>query len=403
MTDVVFYFQVHQPFRLQRGATSVETLFDDALNKFVLERVAERCYLPTNQVLLDAIEATGGRFRCSFSVSGVALEQMELWAPEVLDSFRALLATGSVEMLCETSQHSLAALVDEVEFAAQVEKQRATLKRLFDVTPTSFRNTELIVDEPIARQVEALGFQKLMGEGADQLLDWRVPYVPYRVRGTSRLSLLLRAYSYSDDIAFRFSNRAWPAYPLMADTFAEWLDRVPHEAPFIGLFMDYETFGEHQPKDTGILDFLGALPEFVLAKPRFRFRTPAEIDTEPVGELAYPRTFSWADAERDVSAWLGNPMQRAAFDAIWSIAGKARAAADAGAPELLEAWRKLTTSDHTYYISTKFAAASDGDVHEYFSPYDSPHAAYLVAMNAIGILERRLRELAPSTSSHSAP
>ena len=212
----------------------------------MLKRVAERCYLPMNAVLREAIEDTEGRFRCAFSISGPVLRQFEAWAPEVIESFRELLDTGCVEMLGETDQHSHAALGDPEEFALQVEAHRANIERVFDVRPTTFRNTELVVAEDIARQVEDLGFDVLLGEGADQLLAWRAPHVVYRPRGCERLKLLLRAYTYSDDIAFRFSNKEWPAYPLLADTFAGWLDEVPEEAPFVGLFMDYETFGEHQ-------------------------------------------------------------------------------------------------------------------------------------------------------------
>ncbi len=396
MTSICFYFQVHQPFRLRRytyfDIGSSHDYFDDELNEAVLGRVAERCYLPMNELLREAIEATEGRFRCAFSISGPALRQFEAWAPEVVDSFRALFATGAVELLGETDQHSHAAVGDPEEFALQVEEHSAHLARVFDVRPTTFRNTELVVDEDLARRVEELGFDTLLGEGADQLLGWRTPHVAYRPAGCERLSLLLRAYSYSDDIAFRFSNEEWCAYPLMADTFAGWLDEVPEEAPFVGLFMDYETFGEHQAAETGIFEFMRALPGHVLENPRLDFATPAEVSARhaPAAELAYPRPISWADAERDLSAWLGNHMQRAAHGALYDIAAAARAAP----PELYDAWRKLSTSDHTYYMSTKFAADSDGDVHEYFSPYDTPHDAFITYMNVLEDLSTRIEEAA---------
>ena len=410
MTAVCFYFQVHQPFRLRRYSYfdigESHDYFDDGLNEDVARRVAERCYLPMNQLLLEAIEATEGRFRCAFSISGTALAQFEQWVPEVLDSFRALIATGAVELLCETSQHSLAALAEppdlgetpgfgREEFAAQVETQRATLLRLFDVRPTTFRNTELILDEGICREIEELGFEAVVGEGAEPLLGWRHPYVVYRPRGCERLSLLLRAYHYSDDIAFRFSNKEWAGYPLMADTFAGWLDEVPADAPFIGLFMDYETFGEHQWTETGIFDFMRALPGYVLENPRLSFATPAEVVREhpAESELPFPRPISWADAERDLSAWLGNHMQRAAHRAAYDLAPLARAAAEAGSPELYAEWRKLTTSDHTYYMSTAHVADSDGDVHEYFSPYDTPHDAFITFMNVVEDLSARIDEV----------
>ena len=394
MTSICFYFQVHQPCRLQPYSYfdigSSKGYFDESLNELVLKRVAERCYLPMNALLLEAIEETEGRFRCAFSLSGTVLEQLERWAPEVVESFRSLFETGAVELLCETSHHSHAALGDPEEFVLQVETQRETLLRLFDKRPTTFRNTELVIDEAIAKRVEDLGFTALLGEGADQLLGWRTPHVVYRPRGCSKLALLLRAYVYSDDIAFRFSNKEWPAYPLLADTFVEWLDEVPEEAPFIGLFMDYETFGEHQAKETGIFDFMRALPGFVLENPRFDFSTPDELARRhrPAAELAYPRSISWADAERDVSAWLGNHMQREAHKALYELSKAARSAES----ELYEAWRKLSTSDHTYYMSTPFAADSDGDVHEYFSPYDRPHDAFITYMNVVEDLASRITD-----------
>ena len=410
MTSVCFYFQVHQPYRLRRyGYFDIgesREYFDDGLNEAIARRVAERCYLPMNALLREAIEATDGRLRCSFSISGTALAQFEAWVPEVIESFRGLVDTGAVELLCETSQHSLAALADPEEFRAQVETQRATLARLFDVRPTSFRNTELILDEGICKQVEDLGFDAVVGEGAEPLLGWRHPSLVYRPRGCDRLALLLRSYHYSDDIAFRFSNKEWPGHPLMADTFAGWLDEVPEEAPFIGLFMDYETFGEHQAADTGILDFMRALPGYVLENPRLDFRTPAEVarahpPAGPEAELPFPRPISWADAERDLSAWLGNHMQRAAHRAVYDLAPAARRAAAAGARELHAAWRKLTTSDHTYYMSTAHVADSDGDVHEYFSPYDTPHDAFVTFMNVVEDLSGRLAEAAVPTRESS--
>lgn len=393
MTSVCFYFQVHQPYRLQPSFDSqrggLPSYFDDGLNRLVCERVAERCYLPGNAVLLDAIQRSEGRFRCSFSISGTALAQFEAWAPEVLDSFRKLIATGGVELLGETSHHSLAALASPAEFKFQVQEHSANLERLFGVRPTTFRNTELIVDEAIAAQVEALGFRALVGEGADALLGWRSASRVYRPKGCSNLALLLRSYKFSDDIAFRFSNPEWDSYPLMADTFADWLGKASGEAAFLGLFMDYETFGEHQPASTGIFDFLRALPGFVLEKPGLDFATPAQVAKtfDPVASLPYARPISWADAERDLSAWLGNEMQRTAHAAVWDLAPEARRAGG----DLYATWRNLTTSDHTYYMSTKHVNASDGDVHAYFSPYESPHQAFVITMAAIEDLAVKLR------------
>jgi alpha-amylase len=406
MTAVVFYFQCHQPNRLRRlrhddVGRGEREYFDDELNKLIVERVAERGYLAMNAVVAEAIADTRGRFRCAFALSGTLLTQLERWAPRALDSFVSLSRTGAVELVCETGYHSLAAVAGTSEgmdeFAAQVEEQKRRLRSLFGVVPSTFRNTELILDNRIARKVEDLGFACLLGEGADRLLEWRSPRRVYRVRGCKRLKLLLRDYLFSDDIAFRFSNREWPEHPLMADRYAEWLHRAAPEDQYIGLFMDYETFGEHQSKDTGILDFMRHLPRFVLADERFAFRTPAEVAlaNEPVAELDIPATLSWADKERDLTAWLENDMQKEAHRRLYELLPRARAAAEAGHPECLALWRKLSTSDHVYYMSTKWH--SDGDVHEYFTPYDSPHDSFLIFMNVLDDLAARIdRALAPA-------
>ncbi|MFN3241262.1 MAG: glycoside hydrolase family 57 protein [Planctomycetota bacterium] len=404
MIDIVFYFQVHQPYRLNklRPQDKIRRLdyWDTPLNKLVAERVAERCYLPMNRVLLDAIERTDGQFRCAFSLSGTVIRQLRDWVPEALDSFVALAETGSVEFLCETSQHGLASVGDLEEFAAQVAIQRATVTELFG-KPTTFRNTELIMDNTICKQVEDLGFDCMLGEGADRLLEWRSPQVPYRPRGCERLKLLLRSYSLSDDIAFRFSNRKWPSYPLFADTYAEWLHDVPPPAQFVGLFMDYETFGEHQSEQTGILEFMRHLPELVLEDKSFRFRTPAQVcsEREAVQELDIHTPVSWADEERNLSAWLGNPMQQAVHDRLYAMRADVLRAAEKK-PELLDHWRELTTSDHVYYIATKHH--SDAEVHDYFSPYDSPHAAFVTTMTALDDLQAHVKKALSPRRSRAA-
>ena len=391
MTSVVFYFQVHQPFRLSRlsylEVGKGKPLFDEAENKRIVQSVAERCYLPVNRLLLAEIERSDGEFRCAFSLSGTVLQQLEDWAPAALESFQALAATGCVEFMGETSHHSLSGLLPGTEFESQVTLHAKRIERLFGSQPRSFRNTELIFDNTIAKRLETLGVCALLGEGADHLLEERLPQFVYGVQGCDELKLLLRSYVYSDDIAFRFSNKEWAGYPLMADTFAGWLDEVPKEAPFIGLFMDYETFGEHQAADTGVLDFIEYLPRFILENPRLNFRTPSEVAEShgAVERLDAPRPISWADAERDLSAWLGNPMQDAAHTAVYALAP---AVLQTGDPDLLESWRRLTTSDHTYYMCTKHM--SDGDVHEYFSPYESPHDAFVNFMNVLDDLAQRV-------------
>lgn len=394
MIDIVFYFQVHQPYRLRkvRPYDKLRRMdyWDSPLNKMVAERVAERCYVPMNTLLLDAIERTDGQFRCSFSLSGTVIRQLKEWVPDALDTFVALAESGNVEFLCETSEHSLAAVGDLDEFASQVEIQRKVVTDLFGA-PTSFRNTELIMDNAICQKVEELGFDCMLGEGADRLLGWRSPQVPYRPLGCERLKLLLRSYSLSDDIAFRFSNPKWPGFPLFADTYADWLHDVPPPAQFVGLFMDYETFGEHQNEQTGIFEFMRHLPELVLEDQSFRFRTPAQVcsEREAVHQLDIKTPVSWADEERNLSAWLGNPMQKAVHDQLYAMREDVLRASQKQ-PELLAHWRDLTTSDHIYYIATKHH--SDAEVHDYFSPYDHPHAAFVTVMTVIDDLRAQVRK-----------
>ena len=392
MTSVVFYFQVHQPYRLRPYSFfdigCSEEYFDDGENQRILERVAQKCYLPMNAVLLKAIREHDGAFRCAFSISGTALDQFEAWSPETLESFQALAETGCVEFLAETSQHSLAALFDEEEFAEQIEEHTDRIEELFGRRPTCFRNTELVCDNRIARTAEKLGYEAILAEGADHLLGWRSPHRVYRPEGCERIKLLLRSYRLSDDIAFRFSNKSWKDWPLTAEKFSHWLHEASSDEAVVGLFMDYETFGEHQWEDTGIFDFMRELPRRLLANPEFRFETPSQAAAEhdPVSRLDIPHPVSWADAERDLTAWLGNAMQRSANEALYSIGAQLRELKDE-APELLARWRKLTTSDHLYYMCTKWF--SDGDVHKYFSPYETPHDAFIAFMNVIDDLGRR--------------
>jgi len=393
VTDLVFYFQVHQPFRLRRytffDIGRSDHYFDDVENARIVRRVAEKCYLPMNAVILRQIEATDGNFRCAYSVSGTALEQMERWAPEAIESFVRLARTGAVEFLAETSQHSLCGLYDAEEFRSQVKAQADKIERLFGRRPTAFRNTELVVDERIARMAEEMGYQVILGEGADHLLGWRSPHRVYRPEGCESIKILLRSYKLSDDIAFRFSNRGWEEWPLTADKFARWVHAVPSQDTVIGLFMDYETFGEHQWTETGIFAFMEHMPREILKDGRFRFRTPSEVaeERDPVARLSIPHPVSWADVERDLTAWLGNAMQHAANAAFYALRPSVMRAAEAGAGEVLDDWRKLSTSDHLYYMCTKWF--SDGDVHKYFSPYASPHDAFIAFMNVLDDLARR--------------
>lgn len=405
MTAVVPYFQVHQPYRLMRytffdiGRST--GYFDDTENERILRRVAEKCYLPMNELLLEQIEATDGRLRFAMAITGTVLSQLEAWCPEALESFQRLAATGSVEIVCETAYHSLAFLSDEAEFVEQVELQRARIRELFDQEPTTFRNTELVISDTVARKASELGFTALLGEGADHLLGFRSSHDVYRCAAAEDVALLLRTYERSDDIAFRFSNRGWEGWPLTAETFAASLADAPEGAAFTGLFMDYETFGEHQWRETGIFDFVADLPAAVLAHDDLEFKTPSEVaaaaDLASAEALEIPHEVSWADTERDLTAWLGNHMQQAANRALYELAPAVKRMAAAGHGEVLLDWRRLTTSDHVYYMCTKYF--SDGDVHKYFSPYTTPHDAFIAFMNVLSDLKARLRSLEDAASA----
>jgi alpha-amylase len=405
MPAVCFYFQVHQPFRIRHYTVfdRDSRYFDDHKNQFVFRKVANKCYLPANRLILDLIKKHRGRFKVAYSLTGVFIEQLQLYGPEVLKSFQDLAATGCVEFLGETYYHSLAYLYSRKEFKEQVVRHRETIEKLFGQRPRIFRNTELIYDNELPVVVSEIGgFDAVLAEGADHILGYRSPNFVYRPVTVPTMKLLLKNYRLSDDIAFRFSNRQWAGWPLTADKFAAWIDQVNGCGTNVNLFMDYETFGEHQWEDTGIFDFLRHLPEKILRHPDNCFRTPGEIVDafESVGELDYPHIVSWADIERDLSAWLGNPMQKNALDQLYRLEQKVRLCGDAA---ILADWRRLQTSDHFYYMCTKYFA--DGDVHKYFNPYDSPYDSYINFMNVLDNIEERIDRMhgAAGTAPGSAP
>jgi alpha-amylase len=392
MASVCIYFQVHQPFRLRRYSVfdTDRHYFDDHKNAEILRKVAAKCYLPANKMLLETIRQHEGRFRIAFSLSGVILEQFQQYAPEVLDTFRALAETGSVEFLEETYFHSLAFLYSREEFRAQVEMHRAKIKQLFNQEPRVFRNTELIYNNDLAHFIGHMGYDGILAEGADQILGTRSPNYVYRPPHSSRVKLLLKNYRLSDDIAFRFSNRTWEQWPVNAEKFAKWVNQINGHGSLCNLFMDYETIGEHQWAETGIFDFIRKLPgEVMKASHENNFVTPSEaIDrNEPAGEIDVPHMISWADTERDLSAWLGNAMQSNALHELYKLEGPLK---EKGDDLLLTDWRKLMSSDHFYYMCTKYWA--DGDVHKYFSPYESPYDSYINFMNVLDNVQTRLRE-----------
>ena len=356
----------------------------------VFHKVAQKCYLPTNRLMLKLIHKHAGKFKISYSITGVVLEQMQRYLPEVMDSFIELSQTGCVEFMAETYYHSLCSLYSPDEFEFQVNKHRDTIETLFGQRPRVFRNTELIYNNDLVDMVEAVGgFDAIITEGADHILGYRSPAFVYNPVGNDNIKLLLKNYALSDDIAFRFSNRSWSEWPVTAEKFAYWVNAINGNGYSTNLFMDYETFGEHQWEDTGIFDFMEHLPDELLKHPDNDFKTPSEvIDTyEAVGTIDVPHVISWADLERDLSAWLGNAMQVNALDELYRMEAQVKACGD---PQIVKDWRKLQTSDHFYYMCTKYF--SDGDVHKYFNPYDSPYDSYINFMNVLSNLNERCKE-----------
>jgi alpha-amylase len=395
MASVCFYFQVHQPFRLRRYSVfdSDPFYYDNKANQAICEKVAAKCYRPATAKILDLVKRHEGRFRVAYSITGVALEQMQLWCPDVIDLFQQLGRTGACEFLGETSHHSLSFLFSREEFSEQVAMHDAQVERLFGVKPTIFRNTELTYSNDLASHIGGLGrYKATLCEGVDRYLGFRSPNYVYAPPGEpggdpskSRVKLLLKNYRLSDDIAFRFSDRNWPEWPLTAERFATWVNKINGDGYTCNLFMDYETLGEHQWAHTGIFEFLDALPGMIydVNPGQNDFATPSEVVARyrAVGEYDVPQMTSWADMERDLSAWLGNAMQENAALELYKLEAPVKARHAAGDEHILEDWRKLTTSDHIYYMCTKYW--SDGDVHKYFSPYDSPYDAYINFMNVL--------------------
>ena len=390
--SVCFYFQVHQPDRLRQfrffDIGNDFHYLDDFANRTIVRRVAERCYLPANRLLHDLILRHNGAFKVAFSISGVAIEQFERYAPEVIDSFKALAATGCVEFLAETYSHSLASLSSTNEFKKQVKQHADLMRRLFGVKPTVFRNTELVYSDAIGATVAEMGYNVMLTEGAKHILGWKSPNFIYVNAINPRLKLLLRNFNLSDDIAFRFSDKGWNGWPLTADKFADWAVSTLEKGDVLNLFMDYETFGEHQRSASGIFDFMNSLPAAILARD-IAFCTPSEAAAmyQPVAPLHVPFPISWADEERDTSAWLGNELQEEAFNKLYALEADVYKTKD---ENLVAMFRKLQESDHFYYMCTKFF--SDGSVHSYFNPYDTPYEAFINYMNVLADFELRVKE-----------
>ncbi len=416
MRSICFYFQVHQPYRLRNyrffEIGNNHNYFDDYQNRYIMQRVAEKCYIPMNKLLLDLINEFGQSFKVSFSISGVALEQFSKYTPQVIESFKALSDTGCVEFIAETYGHSLAALRSDEEFALQVNRQQQLLSELIGYKSSSFRNTELIYSDEIGQMVYDMGFDTMLTEGAKHILGWKSPNYMYCNAANPKLKLLLKNFQLSDDIAFRFSQRSWEGWPLTAEKFVDWLNQIDQREEVVNLFMDYETFGEHQWAETGIFEFMRALPRMVFANSPFTFNTPSELTRllQPVAAVHVPEPISWADEERDLTAWLGNDLQDDAFDTLYSLRETMNNVLEYSKTvnEMLIStsgnnghvqdelrvlhndWLKLQTSDHFYYMCTKWFA--DGDVHKYFNPYGTPYDAYINYMNVLSDFMLRLSQ-----------
>ena len=402
--SICLYFQVHQPNRLRLyrffdiGKDS--HYYDDFANRTILRRVAQKCYLPMNALLLELIEANKGAFKVAFSISGSVLEQFDRYAPEVIESFRKLAQTGSVEFLSETYYHSLASLASPIEFKNQVLKHKAAIEHYFGVTPKAFRNTELIYSDAIGEMVHEMGFKTMLTEGARHVLGWKSPNFVYTCAQASGLKLLLKNSGLSDDIAFRFSDRGWSDWPLTGEKYLSWLKASAQNEEIVNLFMDYETFGEHQKAASGIFDFMRALPEIVINDGEFEFVTPTQAAKKhrPVGDLDVMDPISWADEERDVTAWLGNELQNDAFNKLNDQIEKLALLNDEA---LWSDFGHLQESDHFYYMCTKFF--SDGAVHKYFNPYDTPYEAFINYMNVLSDFILRVDDAISVSDVNFAP
>ena len=394
--SIVLYMHVHQPYRIRhysiydagQNHNYFDAHYDDRTsNERIIHKVAQKSYIPTNRALKKLLEAHP-QFKISLSITGTLLEQLERWSPATLHSFQELVATGRVEIVAETYHHSLAFFYSLAEFEMQVKMHQEKVQHLFGVTPTAFRNTELAYNNDLAYWADRAGYEAILAEGWDPVLGWRSPNFVYRPTYTNNIRLLMKNYKLSDDIAFRFGNQAWTEWPLTADKFTHWLSQSG-DAETFNLFMDYETFGEHQWDDTGIFSFLEHLPGEWLKNENHDFMTITEAARfyDPKDKIDVAHTTTWADTERDLSAWLGNPMQHQAIEALYELQTPVIKTGDYA---LIEDWRKLQTSDHFYYMCTKWF--NDGDIHAYFSPYETPYEAFMNFMNSYHDLRFRLSQ-----------
>lgn len=398
MPSLCLYFQVHQPYRIKKyrvfDVGHDHSYFEDFSNTNlnnvkILKKVAEKSYLPANKLFLSLLKKHKD-LKISFSFSGVVLEQFSHFMPEVLTSFQKLVDTGRVEVLSETYYHSLSFFYSKSEFESQVDLHKNLIKKLFKVTPKVFRNTELSYTNELAQWADDKGYLGILAEGWDSFLGWRSPNFLYKPQGTKKIKLLLKNYKLSDDLAFRFSEKTWKEWPLSTEKYAQWINSLNGNAHLVNLFMDYETFGEHQWADSGIFDFLEHFPAEILKHPDNNFVTPSEATKKypDMDTVDVPYVVTWADTERDLSAWMGNSIQNFALNKIYELEPKVL---ETNNHKIINDWRKMQTSDHFYYMCTKWF--SDGDVHKYFNPYESPYEAFITFMNTYSDLRLRVKKL----------
>lgn len=394
MRSICLYFKIHQPVRLRKfrffEMGNSDYYYDNFTNDTIIRRVSETCYLPTNKIILDLIAKYEGRFKIAFSISGTAIDQFKTYAPQVIESFRNLAATGCVEFLAETWSHSLSVLKNKSEFKNQVESHATAIQNLFGKKPAIFSNTEFIYSDEIGDLVAQMGFKAILTEGANHILGWRSPNYLYRNAISPALMVLLKNNQLSDDIAIRFSNSNWSGYPLTAQKYVSWLNKIPKEEKIVNLFINYESFGEHQKFGTGIFKFLESLPSVVFRKSDFEFVTPSDIieKYQPIAALNVNNPISGADQKRNKTIWLGNELQNEAFEKLYSLSEMIGNCKDQA---ILKDWQYLQTSDHFYYMSTKYF--SDGDIHSYLNPYESPYEAFMNYMNVLGDFSIRLKQI----------
>ncbi len=393
MKTVCFYFQVHQPLRLKKyrffSIGKDHNYLDEPLNRSIVNGIATRCYLPMNNLFLELINAHKGALKISFSISGIAIEQFKMYAPQVLDSFKALAKTGCVEFLAETYSHSLSSLINTEEFTSDVKRHCDLIEQEFGQKPISFRNTELIYSDSIGEEIAKMGFKSVIAEGAKHILGWKSPNYVYASAKSQKLRLLLRNYKLSDDISFRFSNREWSEWPLTADVYANWITSETTPGEVINLFMNYEAFGEHHSVDTGIFEFMKALMNNLAVCDSIKLLTVSEAaaQNKPVAVLHSPHAMSWTDEERDITAWLGNELQSEAFSKLYKLNDSVKSLND---ETFNYKWRLMQSSDHFFYMATKWL--SDGNVHSYFNPYDSAYEAFIIYMNVLSDFELELNK-----------